>query len=322
MRLIRLAIFFMLAYIISSALDNSAEAAEDSTAEANVIEAQRLIASDRDRDALELIRAAQQQFPANRDLIEMEAQLLFDMGRYADATIRIVNSESQTTTLQKISDAIAMQYEKSTQSARMAIIIIEKNIDLQDYKTAISIANLALEKFPEKQVSFLLLKGEALYKDNDLDAAEVELRKTLKIDPMNDIAKAYIEEIRTTQEAQQSTEVAEWISIAKDKLGDFVVTFLALFIAFAVNSLIDPLSLRLKLSRARKSFENGDYDDFTDLIEGLLDKENFVTLRTNFRIILAQKSYEETREILNEHVVTLERLPTLLRILEREYDKM
>ncbi|MFT7384998.1 MAG: hypothetical protein ACI90G_002586, partial [Urechidicola sp.] len=115
---------------------------------------------------------------------------------------------------------------------------------------------------------------------------------------------------------------AEWISIAKDKVGDFIVTFLALFAAFLTSSLLSPVALRLKLVRARKAFELGNYDDFTDLIEGLLDEENFVPLRANFRFMLAQKTYPEAQNILNKYVNTLERLPTLLRILKRENEKL
>ena len=45
-------------------------------------------------------------------------------------------------------------------------------------------------------------------------------------------------------------------------------------------------------------------------------------LRANFRFLLAQKSYPEAKELLNKYVNTLERLPTLLRILERENEKL
>ena len=116
-------------------------------------------------------------------------------------------------------------------------------------------------------------------------------------------------------------ELAEWISIAKDKVGDFIVTFLALFAAFVTNSLIAPVILRYKLNRSRRSFERGEYDEFTDLMEALLDLEHFGPIRTNFQFLLDRRTYEEAKEILNSYVNTVERLPTLLRILEREHEK-
>jgi tetratricopeptide (TPR) repeat protein len=297
-------------------------AADDSQLAAGIIEIQQFVASNNHRDALNLLRASREQYPRNLTLMELEAQVLFDMGRWVDARTSITSSRLQSETLSDISNAITKQLTKAASSDKRATIMIQRRIDVDDFRTAIAIAELALGKYPDKRVNFHLLKGEALYKSGDLDAAEIELRKTLRTDPMNDVARAYIEEIRDTQQAQTSTAVAEWISIAKDKVGDFIVTFLALFAAFLVNSGIEPILLRVKLNKARKSFEDGNYDEFTDLIEGLLDEENFSILRANFRIVLNQKGYTEAKSILEGHVVTLERLPTLLRILEREYEKM
>ena len=146
--------------------------------------------------------------------------------------------------------------------------------------------------------------------------------QALKINPQNTIAQSFIEDIRNIDEAQTSEELAEWISIAKDKIGDFVVTFLALFAAFLVNSFIAPLHLKLRLNRSRRSLEQGDYDEFTDLMEGLLDLEDFAPIRKNFQFLLGKVTYEEAKEILNRYVNTLDRLPTLLRILEREHEKL
>ena len=70
------------------------------------------------------------------------------------------------------------------------------------------------------------------------------------------------------------------------------------------------------------AFEGGDYDEFTDLIEGLLDQEKFAMLRSNFRFVLHNKSYDDAKEILQRFVVTPERLPSLLHILDREHEKM
>ena len=160
-----------------------------------------------------------------------------------------------------------------------------------------------------------------MYETGQLDRAEIAFRIALGINPQNEVARSFVETIRATETAQTSEEMAEWISIAKDKVGDFIVTFLALFTAFATNSLIAPLILQYKLSRSRRSFERGEYDEFTDLMEALLDLEHFGPIRTNFQFLLHQRTYEEAKTILNSYVNTVERLPTLLRILEREHEK-
>ena len=45
-------------------------------------------------------------------------------------------------------------------------------------------------------------------------------------------------------------------------------------------------------------------------------------LRHNFRLLLRKRPYEEVKAIFEAHVMTEERLPTLLRILHREHDRM
>lgn len=297
-------------------------AAENSDRDNTIAEINQLITDGSQRKALKQLRSVREQSPRDVSLIEMEAQLLLDMGRWIDAKAIANRPRKPSVRLVTISDEVDNKLKKSISSFKRAIITVQKKIEVEDFTTAIALSDLGLVKYPARQVDFHLLKGEALYKNTSLDEAELELRKALKIDPMNDVARSYIEEIRDTQEAQTSTELAEWILIAKDKVGDFIVTFLALFAAFLVNSAIEPLLLRIKLNRARKSFEDGDYDAFTDLVEGLLDEENFTILRANFRIVLNLKGYDEARKILNAHVATMERLPTLLRILEREHEKM
>ena len=210
--------------------------------------------------------------------------------------------------------------DEISDQAEVAIIAAQKYIDAGDYQSATILSSRAISTFGDNDVLYQL-KGEALYKLGQHEDAEIEFRNALSSNPLNDVAKRYIEEIRSTKEAATSAELAEWISIAKDKVGDFIVTFLALFAAFVVNNLIAPITLQLKLNRARRLCERGDYDEFTDLIEGLLDLENFAPIRTNFQFLLRQKSYEEAQEILNKYVNTLDRLPTLLRILEREYER-
>ena len=80
--------------------------------------------------------------------------------------------------------------------------------------------------------------------------------------------------------------------------------------------------MRFRLLRARRAFEAGNYDDFADAVERLLDQEDFKPLRHNFRLLLRKRPYEDVKAIFEAHVMTEERLPTLLRILHREHDRM
>ena len=274
------------------------------------------------RSALERLNTLKSEHPENDTLSELELRLLIASNRLHDA--------SKLAQDLPLTHPLKAQFEQASETAinrvvrneKIAIIVIQKRIELQDFDSAILVADRALTRFPDRQADLFTLKGEALYKRNDLEAAETEFRQALQIDPLNPVAKSYVTEIRTTLEAQTSTALAEWISIAKDKTGDFVVTFLALFTAFLVNSLLSPLSMRYRLARARSAFDAGNYDDFADAVERLLDQEDFKPLRQNFRLLMRKRPYEEIKSIFETHVMTEDRLPTLLRILEREHQRL
>ncbi len=274
------------------------------------------------REAIELLMPVATRNPQNHAIEEQLVFLLIDDNRLAQAKKVVQGSASPEVVLATLREMIEAKLQRLLFSDKLVTVVVQKRMDLHDFATAILILDRALMVFPNKKADFFTLKGEALYKQNRLELAEDEFRKALNINPLNPVAKGYVTEIRTTLEAQTSTALAEWISIAKDKLGDFVVTFLALFTAFAVNSLIAPITLRIRLMQARRSFEMGDYDDFADLLETLLDKEDFKPLRQNFRSLLRSGDYHDIRSIFEKHVMTLERLPTLLRILEREHEKL
>ena len=241
------------------------------------------------RSALERLNTLKSEHPENDTLSELELRLLIASNRLHDA--------SKLAQDLPLTHPLKAQFEQASETAinrvvrneKIAIIVIQKRIELQDFDSAILVADRALTRFPDRQADLFTLKGEALYKRNDLEAAETEFRRALQIDPLNPVAKSYVTEIRTTLEAQTSTALAEWISIAKDKTGDFVVTFLALFTAFLVNSLLSPLSMRYRLARARSAFDAGNYDDFADAVERLLDQEDFKPLRQNFRLLMRKR---------------------------------
>ena len=203
----------------------------------------------------------------------------------------------------------------------LIVIQSQRSLDAGEYDSALKLLNLAITRNPNR-ADLYVLQGETLYKTNRLEEAETALRQALRLNPLDEVAKSYIEEIRTTEQAQLSTEWQEWMGIFRDKVGDFIVTFLAFGCAFLAGSAIEPIKLKFRLYNARKMFDQGNYDEFLDLTEGLLDEERFAPLRSNFRFLLRQKEFDDARHILSKHVNTPDRLPTLLRILERENEKL
>jgi tetratricopeptide (TPR) repeat protein len=287
------------------------------------VAAQQLIVEGETADARRLLQTAIDQHPSDISLLTLHAQNLFKLGLLGEAqqATKSALAVKHTETMETLSNQIADLFSSFTTSRNKAKIVLGKYKEDGDFKSAVTLAELAIAKWPEDD-HLQVLKGQTLMALGQLQRAEIAFRIALVINPLNQVAKTSVETIRTTEQAQTSAELAEWIGIAKDKVGDFVVTFLALFTAFATNSLIAPLALRYKLNRSRRSLDSGDYDEFTDLMEALLDLENFAPIRTNFQFLLKHRSYTEAQRILNRYVNTAERLPTLLRILERENEKL
>jgi len=272
--------------------------------------------------AIDLLQENLAAQPDNRAWQAATADLLIKADRLSEADVLISGPLAGHEAYSTLRSAWDKKLSRAIMNDKIVTVFVQKRIELRDFKTAILVLDQALLKFPKKEADFFTLKGEALYKMNELEAAEAEFRAALLINPLNPVAKAYVNEIRTTLEAQTSTAWAEFVSIAKDKFGDFVVTFLALLTAFIFNSAFSPLWMRYRLFRARRAFIAGDYDDFADAIEALLDQEDFKPLRDNFRILLRSNTYESMKDIFEHHIMTADRLPTLLRILERENEKM
>jgi tetratricopeptide (TPR) repeat protein len=304
-------------------LPNSVLGAQAQDEATMVAKARTLINAGSYDAALKFLQGSTQQFEESPELLGLQATVQYQLKNFGEAKQLLQQSlaMSDNPRLEVLLSNVMQRLEKLTVNKTMAVIVLQKETDAGNYATAIAVARLAIRKFPNDELLYTAY-GRALLEASLLDEAEIALRTALQLNPKNVEARKLIEEIRATGEAQTSEEMAEWISIAKDKVGDFIVTFLALFAAFLTSSLLAPVALHFKLSNARKAFEEGKYDDFTDLIEGLLDEENFVPLRANFRFMLAKKTYTEAQQILNKYVNTLERLPTLLRILEREHEKL
>jgi len=172
-----------------------ATGAETTTAASTIDQVQELVTAGKNREARDLLAGARQQFPDNTQLLELQAQLLFDGERFGEVQALINSSTDPTPLLSKLLTSSVKQLERLSRSNTIAVIAIQKKMDIEDFVTAIAIADLALGKFPETEEHFLTLKGEALYKNNRLEAAETEFRKALNIDPLNPVAKEYVAEI-------------------------------------------------------------------------------------------------------------------------------
>lgn len=247
-------------------------------------ETDRYAKASKRRSTVTYVSNALTRYPNNVVLLRHLSLDLNQLGKGTNLTRQALEREPSED-LKQLLSLIEKKLERLSSSEKMSTVSISKFIDSGDYATAIELSIRAIEKWPTNDI-FFQYKGHALFLDFQLEAAETELMQALKINPQNTIAQSFIEDIRNIDQAQTSEELAEWISIAKDKVGDFVVTFLALFAAFIVNSLIAPLHLKLRLNRSRKSLEKGNYDEFTDLMEGLLDLENFAPIRENFQFLL------------------------------------
>ncbi len=273
-------------------------------------------------DAIELLQNNLTDQPDNKTWQAATADLLIRADRLSEADLLISGPLASHEAYPTLRSSWDKKLSRAIANDKIVTVFVQKRIELRDFKTALLVLDQALPKFPKREADFFTLKGEALYKMNQLESAEAEFRAALLINPLNPVAKAYVNEIRTTLEAQTSTAWAEFISIAKDKFGDFVVTFLALLTAFIFNAAFSPLWMRYRLFRARRAFVAGEYDDFADAIETLLDQEDFKPLRDNFKILLRSNTYFSMKEIFERHIMTADRLPTLLRILERENEKL
>ncbi|MEM7364589.1 MAG: tetratricopeptide repeat protein [Pseudomonadota bacterium] len=270
-----------------------------------------------------LLSKAVERFPDNQDLRVQFGEFYLAREQWGAAQVQLEAAQMFGTRpdIEKHLNDLDERFEKLTSSYNRSFSYAQRATNDGFFDTTIAITDIAIQKYPDRDALYNE-RARALLEKGLLDEAENDAMRATQLNPKNEEAFRLVEAIRARRQAQTSEELQEWISIAKDKVGDFIVTFLALFMAFVTNSLIEPVMLRIKLNNARRLFDKGDYDEFTDLIEGLLDEENFSPIRKNFQFLLNQKSYDEARDILNKYVNTPDRLPTLLRILERENEKL
>lgn len=209
---------------------------------------------------------------------------------------------------------------KAMKSEKRIIIYAQKFIDAGQYKEANILLERAIIKYPDKDL-ILALRGEALYQSKQIDLAEKYFRQALYINPQNEVANKYIEKIRQIMGNREDKTITEWKSIARDKVGDFFILVIGIWLGTTINSIGHIFQQWRYQNKSRKFFLKGDYETFTDILENQIIEYNPVELRKSLRFMLLHKSPEETKTILQNYVLSKAHLESLLRLLDRLYLK-
>jgi len=199
-------------------------------------------------------------------------------------------------------------------SKKVAIVKAQMQVEAGEFKAAIKYLAKVTQSYPNVDVLFALY-GQALYEHKDITNAEIQFRKALTINPLNAVAKSYIELIRATNNATVSEKAQQFEEISFDKIGDLV----AMALAFLVASILNRYLLRFSAWRfSRKSktlFIQGHYDDFTDLLEIQIANSALKPLRQSVNFMLQHKDPEEAIEILELYVNTEDNFQVLKRMI-------
>ena len=195
-----------------------------------------------------------------------------------------------------------------------AYILGERMIDAGEFKEASEYLNRATETHPDND-QLLALYGISLYESHRIKDAEKVFRKALIINPLNKVARGYVEDIRTTTDASISEEYQHFKEVLYDKIGDGVVMFVAFLVATSMGSVFKYFSSRRFARRSRHLFVMGEYEDFSDLLEIQLATNELSLLRDSVNFMLAHKTPDEAIDILEHYVNTEDKRNTLKRMI-------
>ena len=201
-------------------------------------------------------------------------------------------------------------------SERRVIVYAQKHIDAGDYQEALLILNDAASRFPGNDV-IRALKGEAHFLMGDVVLAEGDFMAALSVNAHNEVAKKYIEEIRDVKSLSVSEESQEWLSVARDKVGDFIVLVIGIWLGTTLNTFGAAIKRWKDGRRSKKHFLEGDYVAFTDLLEMQAGENNIVGLRKNIDFMLKHKSADEAKKIIEDYVDFEEIMRMLMRMIDR-----
>jgi len=211
--------------------------------------------------------------------------------------------------------SLTVAQAKQVTTKTRAIVYSQQLIDAGELVIATEFLNRAVIKFPRND-NLWSLYGQALYESRQIDTAEDAFRKALRINPLNKMAKTYVEVIRETSIATTSLEAQVFESVVWDKLGDIVVLALGFFLGSLMSVYYRKFNERRFVLRSRQLFKVGEYEDYADMLEIQLAENNLRPLRRSLGFMLEHKSMEESAQILSEHVNSEENLNTLIRMIK------
>lgn len=211
-------------------------------------------------------------------------------------------------------NAFAQTELNAPKSPRMAIVVGQQMVDAGELEQAIPYLENASKLFPENDTVWALY-GQSLYEAREIEKAENAFRRALVINPLNKVAKSFVEDIRETSAASVSLEYQKMQDITLDKLGDVIVLALGFLLASATGGIFAKLSARRFNRKTRRHFMVGQFEDFADLLEIQLSTNALKPLRESLEFMLVNKGLDESILILENHVNNEDNLATLIRMI-------
>lgn len=212
-------------------------------------------------------------------------------------------------------DKIPMDFEKFLKTEKRAGIYAQKFIDSGEYEQANTLLEQAIIKYSDKDW-IVALRGEALFLSKKIDQSEEYFMKALSLNQQNEVAKKYIEEIRSIRALSSSEGLQEWILIAKDKAADFVVLVLGIWLGTTINTIASKLRRLNNNRHIPKLLSKCSYQEFSDIMVDNLIDNNIEDVRHGAQFMLKIKSFDECVEILNLNVDRKQYLQGLVGVFE------
>lgn len=205
-------------------------------------------------------------------------------------------------------------------SLKVAIVKAQINVEAGEFKKAETYLAKATMHYPKNDVLFALY-GQALYESKQFKDAELKFRQALQINPLNSVAKSYIEVIRATNSATISENAKQFEEISFDKLGDLVAMAFAFLLASVMNRYLMRFTEWRFERKSKTLFLKGDYDDFADLLELQISNNSLKPLRHSLNFMLQHKSTDEAINILDLYVNTEDNFHVLKRMIQQDDKK-
>ena len=204
--------------------------------------------------------------------------------------------------------------ERALKSPRAAIVYGENLVEGGDFDEAIAFMDRATARYPTDD-RLLTLYGQALYESRQIKEAEDVFMRAMRLNPLNTVAKNYVDVIRGIKVARDSEQAQMFESVAWDKAGDVIVLAMGFFLGSMLSGAVRSFNERRVLSRSKRLFLIGQYNDFADNLEMQLGDNNLRPLRRSLAFMLEHKSLDDSIDILNRYVNTEDNLHTLTRMI-------